>query len=170
LAQILNWRRRGADKWTLDSTRQGRDPIDLDRDVWLMADVTMDGCGYLFYGGAAQMRNRGYGSSVLYLFERGIAANLAQFLALVGALYRAGGQWGPLDVGMAVTGINGAVSAEFSQTLLRGQQPYADEQATRAMRVDARELQEDPHRISLKLLNRLLRAASGGDDWDPLSG
>jgi hypothetical protein len=59
----------------LDSTRQGRDPADLDRDVWLAADVSMDGCGYLFYGGAGQMRNRGPGPSTLFLFERGIADN-----------------------------------------------------------------------------------------------
>lgn len=169
LGQVLNWRRRGADKWSLSSAHQGGDPSELDHDAWLVADVSMDGRSYLFYGGAAQARSRGYDKSVFYLFERGIAVNLAQFLAMVGALYRAGDQWGPVDIGMAVTGIRGAVSAEFSSNLLHSRHQYGDEQAVRAKRFDARELQEEPTRIGLELVDRLFRAASGGADWNPFS-
>jgi hypothetical protein len=168
LGRVLNWRRRGADKWSLSQALQGKNPDKLDRDCWIDADLSMDGRCYLFYGGAGQIRSPGYGEPVFYLYERGIALNLAQFLAMVGVLYRAGDQWGPIDVGMAVTGIRGAVSAEFSGHRL-GSQSYGDEQALRTKRVDVRELQEDPVRITLELLDRLLRAASGGTVWDPFS-
>jgi hypothetical protein len=102
------------------------------------------------------------------LYERGIAINLAQFLALVGAYYRAGGQWGPIHVGMAVTGIRGAVSSHFMEDISMVAQPYGDDEAVRALPFDARDLGEDPVAVSRKLLDRLMRAMSGGAVWDPL--
>lgn len=170
LSQILNWRQRGADKWSLDTELVASDPSELRSQDRILADLGMDGRCYLFYGGAAVNNDRNNARRPIFtLYERGMAANLAQFLALVGAYYEAGEQWGPIDVGMAVTGIRGAVSAHFLEDIMVVDQPYADEAAFRTLRCDARDLDEDPIAVSRELLDRLMRAVSGGIDWDPLS-
>jgi len=48
-------------------------------------------------------------------------------------------------------------------------QPYGDEAAVRTLACDARDLEEDPLAVSRELLDRLMRAMSGGIVWDPLS-
>lgn len=170
IGQILNWRQRGADKWSLSTELIVSDPSTLDPDDRIVADLSMDGRCYLFYGGAAVSSDRNNaGRPIFTLYERGIAVNLAQFLALVAAYYKASEQWGPIDVGMAVTGIRGAVSAHFMEDITNVAQPYGDEIAVRALRYDARDLGEDPLAISHELLDRLMRAMSGGIVWDPLS-
>lgn len=168
LGRLLNWRPRGADVRSLSSEFEVSDPESLDSDDRIRADLNMDGRCYFFYGGAATIREPYSGARVFLLFERGISVNLAQFLALVAAYYRAGGQWGPVDVGMAITGIQGASSAHFSQDVLHSPLPYAEPQAVRAKRYDARDLIEDPLAVSRELTDRLLRAVSDGVEWDPL--
>jgi hypothetical protein len=170
LSKILNWRQRGADKWSLNTASQVSDPSAIGPDDEIVADLSMDGRCYFFYGGAAVTSDRNNARRPIFaLYERGIAVNLAQFLALVGAYYRAGDQWGPIHVGMAVTGIRGAISAHFMEDISMSAQPYGDEIAVRALPFDARDLEEDPVAASQKLMDRLMRAMSGGIVWDPLS-
>lgn len=170
LSRILNWRQRGADKWSLNTGSQVSDQSAIAPDDEIVADLSMDGRCYFFYGGAAVTSDRNNaGRRIFVLYERGIAVNLAQFLALVGAYYRAGGQWGPIHVGMAVTGIRGAISAHFMEDISMVVQPYGDDVAVRALPCDARDLGEDPLAVSRNLMDRLVRAMSGGIAWDPLS-
>jgi hypothetical protein len=170
LSKILNWRQRGADKWSLNTASQVSDPSVIGPDDEIVADLSMDGRCYFFYGGAAVTSDRNNARRPIFaLYERGIAVNLAQFLALVGAYYRAGDQWGPIHVGMAVTGIRGAISAHFMEDISMSAQPYGDEIAVRALPFDARDLEEDPVAASQKLMDRLMRAMSSGVVWDPLS-
>lgn len=169
LGSILNWRRRGADKWSLSAESTVSDPGTLKPEDRIVADLGMDGRCYLFYGGAAARSDRNNaGHPIFALYERGVALNLARFLALVAAYYRASEQWGPIDVGIAVTGIRGAISAHLVGDILSVPQPYGDEAALRALRCDARDLVEDPVALSRTLLERLMRAMSGKDDFDPL--
>ena len=129
----------------------------------------MDGRCYLFYGGAADANERSEGNPPPFLlYERGLSLNLAQFLALVGSFFEAGGLYGQIDVGMAVTGIRGATSAHLYNDHL-GSTPYQDEGAFRTGRFDARLLTEDPTAIRRYLLDRLLKAISDGQEWDPLA-
>jgi hypothetical protein len=169
LGKILNWRQRGADKWSLNTASQVSDPSAVEPEDEIVADLSMDGRCYLFYGGAAVTSDRNNARRPIFaLYERGIAVNLAQFLALVGAYYRAGDQWGPVHVGMAVTGIKGAVSSHFMEDISMVAQPYGDDVAVRTLPFDARDLEADPIAASRKLMDRLMRAMSGGIAWDPL--
>jgi hypothetical protein len=169
LGLALNWRQRGADKWTLDTASMTDNPDAFVVHRRALADLSMDGRCYLFYGGAADKTDRNHsGQPVFMLYERGIALNLAEFLTLVGAFYEAGGQHGPIDIGMAVTGIRGAVSAHMHSDHLHSP-VYQDEGAFRTVRCEARELSDDPLAVSRRLLDRLLRAMSDGYSWDPLT-
>jgi len=170
LGRILNWRQRGADKWSLNTGSQVSDPSAIAPDEEIVADLSMDGRCYFFYGGAAVTSDRNNAHRLTFvLYERGIAVNLAQFLALVGAYYGAGNQWGPVHIGMAVTGIRGAISAHFMEDISMVPQPYGDEIAVRTLPCEARDLEEDPLAVSRNLMDRLMRAMSGGIAWDPLS-
>lgn len=169
LGSILNWRRRGADKWSLTAESTVADPTTLKPEDRVIADLGMDGRCYLFYGGAAISSDRNNAQRPIFaLYEIGIALNLARFLTLVAAYYGAGEQWGPIDVGIAVTGIRGAISAHLIDDILSVAQPYGDEAALRTLRCDVRDLVEDPIAVSRMLLERLMRATSGKDGFDPL--
>jgi len=161
IGSAANWTRRGADVWSLDTTSMVRDdsnPTSIAR-----ADLRMDGTGYLFYGGAADMRD-----SKLVVYETGIALNLAQFLGVAGALYVAGGLYGPVDVGMAVTGISGAISSHTLGERRFAGSPYGEDRATRTERSDTRELCERPSEVAQALLGRFF-SATYGRDLDPLA-
>ena len=156
-----NWTRRGADVWSLDTASIVRD--DSNPTSAARADLGMDGKSYLFYGGAADIRN-----SMLVVFETGIALNLAQFFGAVGALYNAGGLYGPVDVGMAVTGVSGAIlSHTLGERRFPGS-PYGEESASRTERSDTRDLHERPREIAHALLSRFF-SATFGRDLDPLT-
>lgn len=170
LGSVLNWRQRGADKWSLNTESAVSNPSTLEPEDRVVADLSMNGRCYLFSGGAAvNSANNNARRPIFAVYERGIALNLAQFLALVAAYYRAGGQWGPIDVGMAVTGIRGAISAHLMSDIAVVPQPYGDEAAFRTLRCDTRDLDEDSLAISRELLHRLMRAMLGDTAWDPLS-
>lgn len=162
----VNWRRVGADTWSLTSVA-GEEGEEGDLRWAVRADVDMDGRAYLFYGDAAESIDHN-GHRIFTLFERGIAITLAQFLGLTGALYEAGGLHGPVDVGMAVTGIAGAISAHSLGDARFQGRPYGEDSATRTRRCDARELREEPAGVALSLLGRLF-SASTGYDFDPLA-
>jgi hypothetical protein len=168
LGSAHRWARRGADKWTLDTA--------LDRDAELpagrvaRADLSMDGRAYLFYGHAASVDRRNSASPEVFIaYETGIALTLVEFLAAVGALYEVGGLYGFVDVGVAVTGLTGAVSSHrLGQPFGISDTPtYQDDGAYRTLRCDARDLVVDPHAIVRQLTGRLFRALYGAE-LDPL--
>jgi hypothetical protein len=165
LTNALDWRRIGADTWSLDRSTTFGQEDDPRRAV--RADFNMNGRGYLFYGSAADRDAHSGGEPVFVLHERGIALTLAQFLGLAGALYQAADFHGQVDVGMAVTGIQGAISAHSVGDRFFQASPYGEQDATRTERCDARELRDQPRAVSLRLLSRLLRA-SFGSAFDPL--
>jgi hypothetical protein len=167
LSSPANWMRRGADRWSLE-----RPEMEPGRSIprpAVRADLGMDGRADLFQAEAAAVEHRHPGAQPLFvLYERGIALTLAQFMALAGALYKAGGLYGAVDVGMAVTGIEGAVSAHSLGDRFLAGTPYGEDCARRTERCDARDLQEDPQSVSRRLLARLF-SASLGRDLDPLA-
>ncbi len=161
IGSVANWTRRGADAWSLDTASMVRD--DSNPTYAARADLRMDGKGYLFYGGAADMRN-----SMLVVYETGIALNLAQFLRVIGALYSAGGLYGPVDVGMAVTGVSGAISSHTLGERRFPGSPYGEENALRTERSNTRDLHERPREVAQALLGRFF-SATFGRDLDPLA-
>lgn len=166
LTSALDWTRRGADSWSLDrSLQRGGEDLLVNRLV--RTDLAMDGRAYLFFGGAAELSHPN-DEPVLWLHERGIAVNLAQFFSVLAAYYRAAGFHGPLDVGIAVTGIRGAFSAARERDRYDPPSAYGDEAAYRHERCHSRELIESPLVVSQRLLARLFRASYGAD-FDPLA-
>lgn len=155
LSSLTQWARRGADVWTLDAgeTRDGR----LD----LRFDLNVDGRGYLFVGRAAERLGaaHGQGPGELVLFEEIVAGNLASFLSLHGAFYENAGYNGPVDVGVAVTGIEGASSAQRRSRHTFEYGAYGAPTYTRTARVSAQELLE-AETVAGRLLRRLLDASA----------
>lgn len=162
LASAANWRRRGADKWSFDSAANYDKAPPVGRIA--RADLSMDGRCSLFYGHAASRREDSF-----LVYERGIALTLAQFLACTAALYERGNVYGPVDIGMAVVGIRGAVSSFMAGDLLNIPTPYAEDVAIRHLRCQTAELAEDPALMARRLTGRLVKALTGAD-LDPLSG
>ena len=169
LASAPGWERHGADKWRLDTSRYMDSKSPNPRNV-VRADLSMDGRAYLFDGHAAEIGRRTEGSpEILIAYETGIAINLGEFLAVMGKLYELGGLYGYVDVGMAVTGIRGAVSSHrLGQPFSLTDSTYGDRAAYRTLRCTTRELATDPRAIVRRLTDRLMRALYGAD-LDPLA-
>jgi hypothetical protein len=168
------WRRQGADAWRLSSQREESPALRLVRYV-VNFMVNVDGRGHLFDGGATRRvpRQNGAGEARV-IFETGIAASFAGFLAFIGVLYRAAGYFGRVDVGLKVTGLEGGHSATLFD---HPDQPFAfrppdDRDAfnepaySRTSSLAAAELDE-PHNVAGNMLRPLFEATTLRDDFDP---
>lgn len=126
-------------------------------------EIGLDGSGRLFCGRAADKnRNR------LLIIDVLVAGLTARFLALMGGLYAAGGYLGPVDVGLAVTGLRGGVSYVLSSRLGIDPTPYDKDQYRRTERLSASLLSDNPRGAARKLVMPLLRAITR-DSYDPFS-
>ena len=96
---------------------------------------------HIFCGRVADTRGRDF-----LFIEAVLAGNLASFFGAMGALYATAGYLGPVDVGMAVLGIEGAVRTlqGWEETGFTGPVPR------RTDRVLADELKDRPKTVSLK--------------------
>jgi hypothetical protein len=152
---VSEWRRRGAHVWTLD--KGGDRPENTVR-----CDINIDGRGSLFCGRAADI----YRNDELFLIEQLIAGNLGSFLSIMGELYERAGYRGPVDIGVAITGIEGAQS--YLIVALHGYsvRTYDAEGYYSTARVSAGEL-EGGTSVARKLVQRLVDA-SVGEGIDPL--
>jgi hypothetical protein len=167
LQTTLNWRRRGADVWTLDSTLNRGKELDLAYHV--QADINIDGRGYLFCSRAGERWKRTDNADApLLIFESLIAGNLGAFLAMMGAYYQAAGYVGLVDLGIALTNLTGGVSSHVQgRHILHEPPPYQAESFTRTDRVPASKLLE-PEAVVQRLLRRFFDALTGS--WyDPFS-
>jgi len=159
-----NWRRRGADAWTLDSS------ADSPKDA-IRVNVNIDGHGSLFCGRAADMAEPNYmpndGPEPI-LMEVVVAGNLAAFLALMGEYYDSASYVGMVDVGAAVTGIQGARSLHRwnGGGFDRGQ--YDAPTFSRTARVPATRLRNESEVVTMVLIRDLMDA-SAGDGYNPFA-
>ena len=107
LARALSgWRRFGADSWSAGSEERERGDAAPAEGVLRMI-VDLDGTAHLFGGRAEFSMDDGR----LILSERYVAGNITRFLAILGSLYGRAGYFGPVDVGVAVTGLKDALSS-----------------------------------------------------------
>lgn len=131
-------------------------------------DLTVgnDGSSYFFYNRAGKES-----SNRIVLLEDNIAWLTTRFLLLLGTLYENARYAGQVDIGIAITGIQGAISDFFRR------QPYLypyeyptlifkDEKYTSTARVAARTLAEDPKRAARELVMPLVNAITQGN-YDP---
>jgi hypothetical protein len=155
LRNLGAWQRMGGDAWALEGDGGSRY-------YGVRCDVNIDGRGYLFCGRAAQTNSAG----TLGIFETIIAGNFASFLSVMGRFYREAGYQGQVDLGLAVTGIEGGISASNPPADFEGRE-YRALGYTRTDRVPAPELGE-PVQIARVMLRHLV-AATAGEGFDPFA-
>jgi len=136
-----------------------------DRRFVLKLVVGLDGSGYLFCASAAQERN-----GRLLIYEDVVAGLTARFLALFGGLYEAGNYLGPVDVGLAVTGLEGGVSFALQDHMVLKHRlhPYDNDKYLRTERFMALTLHDDPRAAARNLVLPLTRVITL-ERYDPFS-
>lgn len=126
-------------------------------------EIGLDGSGRLFCGrAAAKHRDR------LLIIDVLVAGLAARFLTVIGGLYAAGGYMGPVDVGLAVTGLKGGISHVLNSRLGVDPTPYDKDRYRRTERLSASVLSCDPRDAARKLVLPLLRAITR-ESYDPFS-
>lgn len=166
------WHRDGADAWRLSSQYEPSPEQQRARSVVDVA-VNVDGRGHLFCGRAAERRSPNVGpdpEGQLAIFEVIIAGNFAAFLGVMGALYRAAGYHGHVDLGLAVTGIQGG----YSLARVAGQQivfldhlpAFTAASYPRTERVASAEL-DQPEEVARRMLRHLFDATTEQEGFDP---
>ena len=87
---------------------------------------------------------------------------------MLGGLYTAGTYLGPVDTGVAVTGLRGAKSSKLSNNIASrySLQPYERHEYRRTGRFPAAALNDDPRAAARKLVLPLTRAITG-ERYDP---
>ncbi len=156
---------RRADGWAT-SQGLGADWPEVDPEYVLRFEIGLDGRGSLFCGRAAERAKNGS----LQLFEDLVAGLTARFLCVLGGLYAAGTYLGPVDAGIAVTGLEGSVSCALSQHLISRHflQPYDKNEYRRTERFSACILHDNPRFAARKLTLPLMRAITG-EQYDPFA-
>lgn len=161
LADAPSWVRRGADAWRLGYGDKAR------RNV--TCDVNFDGRGQLFCGRAADRLDRkeyeAEQPGQLVIFEQIVVGNLASFLALMFELYDAAGYFGPVDIGIALTGIRDAQAFRVARGFSNPYSAYPDDSYMKVARVDAEELRS-ARLLTASLLSRFFEALVG-PGFDP---
>lgn len=126
-------------------------------------EIGLDGHGHLFCGRAAEEHD-----GRLLIFENIVAGLTARFLAVLGGLYAAGGYFGPVDVGLVVTGLKGGISYVLSQRIGVNPRPFDKDRYRRTERLSATTLMNDPRGAASKLVLPLARAITR-ESYDPFS-
>ena len=129
-------------------------------------EISLDGSGRLFCGRAAERVQ----SDEFWLFEDLVAGLTTRFLSVLGGLYAAGEYLVPVDTGLAVTGLKGAMSFNLSNDILSrySLQPYERDEYRRTGQFPAAALSDDPRVAARKLVLPLTRAITG-ERYDPFS-
>jgi hypothetical protein len=161
LLKANNFERR-ADGWVAsqgleDEPWQGT----VDPGHVLEFEVGVDGRGHLFCGRAAEEYD-----GRLLIFENIVAGLTVRFLTVLGGLYAAGGYVGPVDMGLAVTGLKGGISYVLSQRIGVRPSPYDKDQYRRTERFSALTLSNDPRGAARKLVMPLVQAITR-ESYDP---
>jgi hypothetical protein len=100
-----------------------------------------------------------------------VAGLTVRFLSVLGGLYDAAGYLGPVDVGIAVTGMRGGVSAALRDHLMlrHSLEPYDGDRYLRTGRFMASLLREDPQAVARDLILPLTRVITM-ESYDPFPG
>jgi hypothetical protein len=164
LAAAAVWKRHGADTWQL-----GREDFD-DPAHSVRCEIDFDGHGRLFCGRAADRRGPSAHApdqpGHLLLIEQIVAGNLGSFFALMGAFYDACHYVGPVDIGIALTGIRDAHGMVVARGFVTGP-GYPQSEYRTDLRTDAGELQR-PRELTRRTLARFFEALvqPGFDPFD----
>jgi hypothetical protein len=137
-----------------DETRQ---PRNLNSALTYAVDD--NGTGHLFCARAGERRG-----ADLLVFESLIVGLTTRLLFLLGLVYQEANYFGAVDVGVAILGLQGAVSS--SATRMMNPTRYDRDEYRRTGRFTTSELLDDPLQVARSLTERLYRTISGGT-YDP---
>jgi len=126
-------------------------------------EIGLDGGGRLFCGRAAESYN-----GRLLIFEDLIAGLTTRFLSVLGGIYAASHYLGPVDAGVAVTGLRGGVSGSSPRDWTFTPQPFDRDEYHRTERFSSSVLGYDPRSAARKLVSPLVRATTQ-ERYDPFS-
>jgi len=142
--------------------RAGSHPEERSHPQTVDLTITEQGIGYLFCGRAGGHSQQG--DSYLLLLEDLVAGLTTRTLFILGSLYKAAGYLGPVDVGVAVTGISGypLYAAHSEYRSLVGQPLPRTEDYRRTERALAHELEATPRRIARSLVLPLINQVTSG--------
>lgn len=133
-----------------------------EEDMGVHFQFNLDGSAYFFSGRAAEAHREGEPKS---FFSSIVAGSTTKFFAVLGELYDRANYLGMVDVGLAVTGLEGCVPALPRDPF--GTLPkFAGRAYRRTARSNAMLLKEDPKRVAAQLVMPLVDAVSQGTD-DP---
>jgi hypothetical protein len=155
------WLRR-ADGWATylhaePAHNANRHPTDV-----LDIQINDNGAAWLFCGRAAH-RDGG----ILYVIEDVLAGLTVRLLAFLGELYDRGNYVGLVDIGLAVTGLKGAITVRTRNSFLDDNwPPFDQEEYRRTRRTSALTLKADARSVAEKLVTPLIRATTQGK-YDP---
>jgi hypothetical protein len=126
-------------------------------------EIGLNGSGHLFCGRVAEEYD-----GRLLIFEDIVAGLTTRFLTVLGGLYVAGSYFGPVDVGLAVTGLRGGISSALSRRIGVRPTPFDKDQYRRTERLSSTTFVDDPRGAARKLVLPLARAISR-ESYDPFS-
>lgn len=128
-----------------------------DEEKVLELQLGEDGALHLFCGRASYTRG-GAGGALEVAFEHLIVGLCRQFLAVALAVSHASGYLGSWDVGAAVTGLQGTISAEMANNFASTATPYAANDYRASSRSSLEELRARPFAVADRLVGKLVRA------------
>jgi hypothetical protein len=124
--------------------------------------INDDGSSYLFSGRAAQVMGQGF-----FVIEELVAGLTVRFVHLMGAIYARARYLGPVDLGVAVTNLRGAVSVMAQHNVVGYDFPPFDQpEYRRTARFSAEELALNPQLVAKQLVMPLIQATTQ-DRKDP---
>jgi hypothetical protein len=151
---IHTWR-RGAAGWAVSTWRE----VDDAPQYTAKLELDFDGTGHFFCGRVVDtIDSRSSGASGRIMFDTILAGNLASFFGAIGSFFEAAAYVGHVDVGMALTGIEGSMPYGLHQW---GDNAYSGPAPERTARVTAAELRDDPKGVTMSLIRRFLDATRG---------
>lgn len=163
-ADTFTWRHDGGDVWALD-TDPDRERVEGYSGVRVEVDVS--GQGQLLMARAAESNHRVAGGLPI-LWEAVIVGNLAGFLAMMGRYFELAGYFGPVSIGVAVHGIEGAVTSMAPRGFLGDGRPYGKPDFERVHTAGAAAELREARPLALSLVQNLVDASTGVEGFDPL--
>jgi hypothetical protein len=165
LESATYWDRRGADEWRW--TTRLEDERSKPSDITSLSEIrfNIDGRGLLFCGRAADKR---INSDVPEIVDVVIAGSIEAFFAVMGMFYETAGYHGQVDVGVAITGLEGTTAV---QSRVAGHYRFPDAVSygaptfTRTAGVAAAQLRR-PDEVTHALMRHLFEAVSGIDGFN----
>lgn len=167
LEQAQFFERRGADDWRFSNTSEQYDDLGdpgVVRDAVFLG-LNIDGSGQLLCGRATDTRLT---DDKPVIIEVVIAGNLEAFFAVMAMIYEAAGYYGHVDVGVAITGLQGAGSERRNRGFGGDHFAYSMPRFSRTDRLPLAELGA-PAEVAHGLLRNFYEATTGITGYNPFT-